>query len=105
MYVGGRSHDSYQARLELVAVTGKQTSSGPTTDNTTSIRSFAYSCAGYLAAGEHDDFDEYDREMVHSQRAAVLVAPTRIIGNHPSMNTGLSEESEDGLLGAAQHSP
>lgn len=39
----------------------------------------------YIAAGgQHDDFDEYDREMVHSQRTAVLVAPTRIIGNHPS---------------------
>ena len=39
----------------------------------------------YIAAGgQHNDFDEYDQEMVRSRRAAVLVAPTRIIGNHPS---------------------
>ena len=36
------------------------------------------------AGGEHEDFDEYDREMVRSRRAAVLVAPIRIIGNHPT---------------------
>ena len=39
----------------------------------------------YIAAGgHHDDFEEYDREMVRSKRAAILVEPTRIIGNQPS---------------------
>ena len=39
----------------------------------------------YIAAGgHHDDFEEYDREMVRSRRTAILVEPTRIIGNQPS---------------------
>lgn len=33
------------------------------------------------AGGTHDDFDEYDRAMVKEARAAVLVAPDRILGN------------------------
>ncbi len=35
------------------------------------------------AGGMHDDFDAYDTEMLKSRRAAVLVTPTRIIGNLP----------------------
>lgn len=33
------------------------------------------------AGGSHDDWDEYDRVMTDERRAAVLVAPARIIGN------------------------
>jgi hypothetical protein len=33
------------------------------------------------AGGTHDDFDEYDRVMAEDRRAAVLVAPDRILGN------------------------
>jgi hypothetical protein len=33
------------------------------------------------AGGTHDDFDEYDRVMHEQARAAVLVAPDRILGN------------------------
>lgn len=33
------------------------------------------------AGGTHDDFDEYDRVMSEQARAAVLVAPDRILGN------------------------
>ena len=36
------------------------------------------------AGGMHDDFDAYDAEMLKSRRAAVLVTPTRIIGNLPT---------------------
>ena len=36
------------------------------------------------AGGKHADFEEYDREMVRSRRAAVLVVPARIIGNLPN---------------------
>ncbi|MBM46098.1 MAG: pyridoxamine 5'-phosphate oxidase [Acidimicrobiaceae bacterium] len=36
------------------------------------------------AGGMHDDFDAYDAEMLRSRRAAVLVTPTRIIGNLPT---------------------
>lgn len=34
------------------------------------------------AGGTHDDFDEYDRAMIKEGRAAVLVAPERILGNN-----------------------
>lgn len=33
------------------------------------------------AGGTHDDYDEYDRVMVEDRRAAVFVAPDRILGN------------------------
>lgn len=33
------------------------------------------------AGGEHDDYDEYDRVMKEDRRAALFVAPGRIIGN------------------------
>lgn len=33
------------------------------------------------AGGTHDDWAEYDRVMAAERRVAVLVAPTRIIGN------------------------
>jgi PPOX class probable F420-dependent enzyme len=33
------------------------------------------------AGGTHDDWDAYDREMVASRRAAVLVTPKRIYSN------------------------
>ncbi len=33
------------------------------------------------AGGSHDDFDEYDRSMAAERRAAVFVAPDRILGN------------------------
>ena len=33
------------------------------------------------AGGTHDDYDEYDRAMADERRAAVLVAPERILGN------------------------
>lgn len=70
-----------------VAVTGKADLIGPDDQqhnfDTEKLRLLLREI--YIAAGgQHDDFDEYDREMVRSQRAAVLVAPTRIIGNHPS---------------------
>ena len=32
------------------------------------------------AGGTHDDYDEYDRVMAEERRAAVLVAPDRVIG-------------------------
>lgn len=35
-----------------------------------------------VAGGTHDDFDEYDRVMAQEARAAVLVAPDRILGNN-----------------------
>lgn len=34
------------------------------------------------AGGQHDDYDEYDRAMVEDRRAAVFVAPDRILGNY-----------------------
>lgn len=33
------------------------------------------------AGGTHDDFDEYDRAMAAERRAAVFVAPDRILSN------------------------
>ena len=33
------------------------------------------------AAGEHDDWDEYDRVMAEERRAAVLIRPDRIYSN------------------------
>jgi len=33
------------------------------------------------AGGTHDDWDEYDRVMVHERRTAVLVRPTRVYSN------------------------
>lgn len=33
------------------------------------------------AGGTHDDYQEYDRVMLEDRRAAVFVAPDRIIGN------------------------
>jgi hypothetical protein len=33
------------------------------------------------AGGTHDDFDEFDRVMVDEARAAVVITPTRILGN------------------------
>ena len=36
------------------------------------------------AGGTHDDFGEFDREMVRDGRTAVLVEPSRIIGNSPA---------------------
>ena len=33
------------------------------------------------AGGTHDDWDTYDRVMAEERRAAVLVTPTRILGN------------------------
>ena len=70
-----------------VAATGKAELIGPD-DNVDSVDAEAlrlllreiYQAAG----GTHNDFDEYDAEMVRSRRAAVLVAPTRLIGNQPS---------------------
>ena len=35
------------------------------------------------AGGTHDDYEEYDREMVRDGRTAVLVDPARIISNRP----------------------
>ena len=35
------------------------------------------------AGGTHDDFEEYDQEMVRGGRTAVLVEPARIISNRP----------------------
>ncbi|MFL6121019.1 TIGR03618 family F420-dependent PPOX class oxidoreductase [Actinophytocola sp.] len=35
----------------------------------------------HAAGGQHADLDEYDREMVASRRAAVLVTPTRFSTN------------------------
>ena len=35
------------------------------------------------AGGIHDDFEEYDREMVRGGRTAVLVEPARLISNRP----------------------
>ena len=35
------------------------------------------------AGGIHDDFEEYNREMVRGGRTAVLVEPARIISNRP----------------------
>ena len=35
------------------------------------------------AGGTHDDYEEYDREMVRDGRTAVLVEPARIISNRP----------------------
>lgn len=38
---------------------------------------------GYHAAGgSHDDYDEYDRAMLEERRAAVFIAPVRILGNY-----------------------
>ena len=34
--------------------------------------------------GTHDDWAEYDREMVDQRRAAVLIEPTRIYSNRPT---------------------
>ncbi len=58
------------------------------------------------AGGTHDDFDEYDRAMAEERRAAVLVAPDRILGNstraavrfigHDEIEKG---NSTDGLRG------
>ena len=70
-----------------IAVTGKADLIGPD-DNEESIDPEAlrlllreiYQAAG----GSHDDFEEYHSEIIRSRRAAVLVAPTRIIGNHPN---------------------
>ena len=70
-----------------VAVTGKADLIGPD-DEAAPIDAEAlrlllreiYQAAG----GSHDDFEEYDSEMIRSRRAAVLVTPTRIIGNHPT---------------------
>ncbi|MEC7827701.1 MAG: pyridoxamine 5'-phosphate oxidase [Actinomycetota bacterium] len=70
-----------------IAVTGKADLIGPD-DNAESIDAEAlrlllreiYQAAG----GSHNDYEEYDSEMIRSRRAAVLVAPTRIIGNHPN---------------------
>ncbi|MGY9075383.1 MAG: pyridoxamine 5'-phosphate oxidase [Acidimicrobiales bacterium] len=36
------------------------------------------------AGGQHDDYDEYDRNMVEGGRTAVFVSADRIIGNGPS---------------------
>ena len=33
------------------------------------------------AGGTHEDWDEYDRVMAAERRAAVFVAPDRILGN------------------------
>ena len=82
-----RGNDRNSAWLNWVAVTGKADLIGPDDQqhnfDTEKLRLLLREI--YIAAGgQHDDFDEYDREMVRSQRAAVLVAPTRIIGNHPS---------------------
>ena len=33
------------------------------------------------AGGTHDDYDEYDQVMARERRAAVFVAPDRILGN------------------------
>lgn len=33
------------------------------------------------AGGEHDDYEEFDRVMLQDRRAAVFVAPDRILGN------------------------
>ncbi len=70
-----------------VAVTGKADLIGPD-DQATGIDDEKlrlllreiYEAAG----GEHAYFEEYDREMIRSRRAAVLVVPTRIIGNLPN---------------------
>ena len=33
------------------------------------------------AGGTHDDYDEYDRVLAEERRAAVIVTPSRILGN------------------------
>ena len=45
------------------------------------------------AGGTHDDFDEFDREMVKDGRTAVLVEPSRIIGNSPQADLPRIDES------------
>ena len=37
--------------------------------------------------GTHDNWAEYDREMVDQGRAAVLIAPTRVYSNRPTPQT------------------
>lgn len=37
--------------------------------------------------GTHDNWAEYDREMVDQGRAAVLIAPTRVYSNRPTPRT------------------
>ena len=37
--------------------------------------------------GTHDNWAEYDREMVDQGRAAVLIAPTRVYSNRPMPQT------------------
>lgn len=34
------------------------------------------------AGGTHDDWDSYDAAMLEQRRAAVLVAPVRVVGNY-----------------------
>jgi hypothetical protein len=70
-----------------LAVTGKADLIGPS-DPASGIDAEAlrlllreiYEAAG----GKHDDFDEYDRQMIKDGRTAVLVDPARIIGNQPT---------------------
>jgi hypothetical protein len=38
--------------------------------------------AYHAAGGSHDDYDEYDRAMLEDRRAAVFIAPERILGNY-----------------------
>ncbi|MGY9075205.1 MAG: pyridoxamine 5'-phosphate oxidase [Acidimicrobiales bacterium] len=34
------------------------------------------------AGGSHDDYEEYDRSMLEDRRAAVFIAPDRLLGNY-----------------------
>ncbi len=37
------------------------------------------------AGGTHSDYDEYDQAMVDDERTAVLITPTKIYGNDPTL--------------------
>ena len=65
------------------SVSGPATIIGPDDDagmNADEIRQLVRAVY-QAAAGEHDDYDEFDRVMLEDRRAAVLVTPNRIRGN------------------------
>lgn len=67
-----------------VSVTGPADIIGPN-DMPEGVDSEAVRCllrdVFQAAGGTHDDYDEYDRAMAAEERAAILVAPSRILGN------------------------
>ena len=80
----GRAAVTFRAGWEWVAVEGPTTMIGP--DET--VDGFEVAGVPQLlrdvftaAGGSHDDWDEYDRVMAAERRAAVLIAPARIITN------------------------